>query len=95
MVQKDGKEELCEGIERLGQCPEGKIPFLSTRNHAFWALFERMLPGLIRDRGYDYGAIRLIFDVSGLTRHRRAIYIDMIIAVIDVIHKAREKKSHG
>lgn len=86
---------MCGGIEQLQQCPEGKIPFLSPANRAFWAVFDRILPGLIRDRGYDYGAIRLIFDSSGLTRHRRAIYMDMIIAVIEVIHKVREKSRNN
>jgi len=81
----------CKGIEQLGQCPEGKIPFLSQTNLAFWRIFERIMPGLFRGQdGYDYEAIRTVFRICGVSKHLQTIYLDQCLAVIDVIQKIRK-----
>jgi len=95
LAQKDQGVELCKGIERLGKCPEDKIPSLTPANKTFWRTFDRILPGLIRDRGYDYGAIKLVFDTTGLSAHLQEIYMDMINDIIEIIHKARKRKNDG
>lgn len=88
----------CKGIEHTGQCPEGKIPYLSQANLAFWRIFERIMPGLFRGwDGYDYEAIRIVFRICGVSKHLQAIYLDQCLAVINVIQRIREKKQdrHG
>jgi len=79
----------CEGIGITGTCPEGKIPALTGGNAAFWRVFQLALPGLVRPDGYDYGALRVVFDACRVPRHLREIYMGHAMAIIEVITKLR------
>jgi hypothetical protein len=79
----------------IGHCPEGKIPSLSPSNQTFWRVFMMILPGLMRKDGYDYSAMQVVFNNCGFSRHRRELYQEKCIAVIDVIHKKRTKTENG
>ena len=54
-----------------------------------------ILPGLIRDKGYDYSAIQVVFSNMGLSRHIRTLYFELCIAIIDIIHKKRMSAQSG
>lgn len=85
----------CEGIEKVGECPDGKVPTLAPENYEIWELFQLMLPGLIRQDGYDYMAIRVVFNQweketgkqSSMTMFRQ------ILKLIDVIETERRKRT--
>lgn len=91
-VQQDQGGPRCDGFDATGNCPEGKIPGLSPANRAFWRLFEVALPGLIRQDGFDYGALQVTFDAFGVSRHRRPFYMIRAAAAIEVIRRIREKR---
>lgn len=90
-VQQDEKKAPCPGIERLGVCPEGKIPDLSPTNKEFWRVFAYALPGFIKADGYDYGAVKMVFSDFSVSKHRRPFYMDRVLAIINVIDRVRKK----
>jgi len=73
-------------------CPEGKIPSLASGNHELWGLFNLMLPGLTRESGYDYSAIQVVFDIQGIEQARRPAILRRIVALIDVLDKAKRER---
>jgi hypothetical protein len=99
LSQKDGFVSVeCRGIDYVPICPTGKVPKLSQTNQDFLRIFDRILPGLMRGNdGYDYEAIRIVFDLCGISKHRRAIYLDQCLAVMGVIHRIRKnnRDQHG
>jgi hypothetical protein len=53
-----------------------------------------MLPGLVRQDGYDYNAIKVVLDVYGVEQKGRPRIMTSINKLIDVINaekRAREK----
>jgi len=56
-------------------------------------LFEKIMPGLLRDGGYDYRAIDYVFKVSGISKNKRQFYFDKCLVVIDSIQEARVAES--
>ncbi len=83
----------CEGIEKVGECPDGKVPTLAPENFEIWNLFQLMMPGLIRQDGYDYTAIQVVFDVHGIEQARRPGLMVQITKLIDVIETERRKRT--
>jgi hypothetical protein len=95
LVQADQGEVTCEGLGPDG-CPEGKIPSLSLENQEIWSLFLLMFSGLVRQDGFDYGAIQVVFDTCEIKKERRPKMLRQITLLIDVVNKEREKRSnHG
>jgi len=91
LARKDRGELDCEGIDRLGECPENLIPSLSPGNRQFWGVFSRIMPGLIRGEGqFDYAAIEFIFNLF-VPKPQRAFYMDKAIAVMMVIREQWQK----
>jgi len=84
----------CKGIRFTdsGICPKNKIPTLSRDNYEIWGLFSLMLPGLMRMEGYDYNAIKIVFDIHEIEQARRPQFFKSITSLIDIIsaeHRAR------
>jgi hypothetical protein len=53
-----------------------------------------MLPGLINPMGgYDYNAIRVVFDVHNIEQEKRPSLMAQYVKVIEVIDKARQEKA--
>lgn len=72
----------CKGLEaNRGICPQGKIPTLNEENMEIWRLFTKMHLGLIRDVGYDYKAIEVVFDTYNVPANKRESYFDKCIAI--------------
>lgn len=94
LVQQDQGGIKCEGLDKTenGVCPDGKIPTLSRDNYEIWELFSLMLPGLLRMEGYDFNAIRIVFDVYGIEQKRRPEMLEQIIKIIGVIDAERRAR---
>ena len=93
MVQKDKGGIYCEGIEKVGECPDGKIPTLSRANYEAWSLFKEMLPGFVNPMGgYDYNAIEVVFNAHGIEQDKRSVLLAQYVKVIEVIDKVRQEK---
>ena len=91
LARQDRGDPDCEGIHKLGDCPENLIPSLSPENRRFWGVFSRIMPGLIRGEGqFDYGAVKFVFELY-VPRQLRAFYMDKTIAVIMVIREQWQK----
>lgn len=93
MVQEDQGGIRCEGLEKVGECPEGKIPTLAHGNHEIWSLFQLMLPGLVGRDGYDYNAIQVVFNVHEVERSSRPVMMDLITKLIDVVEAERRSRA--
>jgi len=93
-AQKDGwVAEKCQGIEYVDKCPRGNVPKLLDENREFWALFEKILPGLCNGKGgFDYRAIDIVFDSYRTPRAIRHIHFDKCLIVIEAIQKIREEE---
>ena len=92
LVQADQGEIRCEGIEAVGECPEGKIPTLAEEHHEIWELFTLMLPGLVTEGGYDYNAIAVILDGFAIAPHRRPRMLMQIKQLIGIVDTERRKR---
>lgn len=91
--QRDGYRPhvQCEGIESVKECPTGEVAVLAPENQKFWALFLRMLPGLVDGLGgFDYSAITTVMDVYGVPPGERLVIFDKALAVIYGIQEVRE-----
>jgi hypothetical protein len=76
----------------MGYCPVDKVPSLTPTNRRFWMVFALILPGLLRQDGYDYNAINAVFENCQLSPHIRELYQDQCVAVIKVISAKRFDK---
>ncbi len=50
-----------------------------------------MLPGLIRESGFDYNAIQVVFDVNGIGQDARPKLLEQIIKLINIISEKRRR----
>jgi len=92
--QKDGFEDIeCQGIEHVDKCPTGKVKTLDPRLECFLWHFHRIWPGLMQgDGGYNYDAIKYVFDLYEVPPGVRKIWHDRIIIIISVINSIRAEK---
>lgn len=51
----------------------------------------KILPGLIRENGYDYKAIEIVFDIEDV-RDRQGMF-NRILKLIDVIDTEKKKRT--
>ncbi|MFH2076953.1 MAG: hypothetical protein ABIJ57_16705 [Pseudomonadota bacterium] len=80
----------CDGISEAGGiCPDGKIPTLAKGNYEAWGLFQVMLPGLVREDGFDYAAIQVVFDAHAIDQDRRPTMLNQTIKLIGVVDAER------
>lgn len=93
LVQADQGGIRCEGIETVGECPEGKIPTLAEEHHEIWDLFQLMLPGLITQGGYDYNAVGLVFESFSIAQEKRPLMFRRIKKMIDILDRERRKRA--
>lgn len=52
-----------------------------------------MLPGLMRMEGYDYNAIRIVFDIYEIDQERRQEMFTGITRLIDIISTERRTRA--
>lgn len=96
MVQKDKAGEVwCNSLEEAnGICPRGMIPTLQKENRNIWALFHKLLFGLIKpEGGYDYTAIQVVFDFYEVPTDERKPLFLLIGQLIRVVDKERQKRN--
>jgi len=94
-MQADGfRDDIqCRGIESVGRCPSGDLPYLSKNNREFWSLFTRILPGLIDGfGGFNYQAIEFQFNIWQVDEMQRPIIMDKCLVFIKVLTEQRRKK---
>lgn len=81
-------------MDVINECPKGRAFKLSEENEEFWELFQRAMPGLITQGGFDYTALKTVFDVYALPVYRQIYYLDKAVCLLAVIREIR-KESHG
>ncbi len=65
-------------------------------NYDTWNLFITMLSGLIREDGYDYTAIQVVFDCYGIEQEARPELMERIKKMIDVVEAERiRRRTHA
>ena len=68
------------------------IPSLAPANHEVWDLFQLMIPGLVRQGGYDYGAIQAVLEIHGIEPERRPVLFRRCVRLIEALDKARRER---
>ena len=90
-VQKDEGRIYCTGRVD-GKCPSGRIPYLEQANIEIWELFQAILPGVINGMGgYNYEAIRLVFESYNIGKEKWAEYTNKILLLLDVVRRLTKK----
>jgi len=51
-----------------------------------------MLPGLLRQDGFDYSAIEVVFNTYKITNEKREFLFRQIVEVVDIIDKERQQR---
>jgi len=83
----------CPGIDHVDECPTKEVQKLLPANQRAVEFFYRMLPGLQNGMGgWDYGAIREVFDAYRVSKGERPVLFDKCLVMIEAIKRTRE---HG
>jgi hypothetical protein len=51
-----------------------------------------MMPGLIKDDGYDFDAIKFVFKMEGINKNKQKKLFPVILELINVIGKEKKKR---
>lgn len=96
-AQKDGfRNDSCQGIETVDQCPTGEVGKLGPELAGFRFLLDRFLPLVGNGLGaWQPDAFRLVFETYGVPQGQRPVLADFLLVVLKAIGEARSKKDEA
>jgi hypothetical protein len=82
-------------LDFIDDCPKERAFKLSLENEEFWGIFSKALPGLLTQTGFDYSALKTVFDIYELPVWTRIYWFEKAVCILGVIQEIRKEKQHG